>query len=130
MRQEGRGIGLANKLKAYALQDGGLDTVEANQALGFAPDLREYGLGAQILTYLGVRHMRLLTNNPKKIAGLEGYGLTLVENVPLATPPNPINARYLATKRDKLGHLLQDQAGSPAATTALPSEPRPCTSCD
>jgi 3,4-dihydroxy 2-butanone 4-phosphate synthase / GTP cyclohydrolase II len=119
MRQEGRGIGLANKLKAYRLQDEGLDTVEANQALGFAPDLREYGLGAQILTYLGVRRMRLLTNNPKKIVGLDGYGLTLEAQVPLRTLPNPVNQRYLATKRDKLGHLLDDlptPADHPAAT--------------
>ena len=111
MRQEGRGIGLANKLKAYALQDSGMDTVEANQALGFPPDLREYGLGAQILHYLGVRRMRLLTNNPKKIAGLEGYGLSVEEHVPLATAPNPVNKRYLHTKRTKLGHLLDDLGG-------------------
>jgi 3,4-dihydroxy 2-butanone 4-phosphate synthase/GTP cyclohydrolase II len=107
MRQEGRGIGLANKLKAYRLQDSGLDTVEANQALGFAPDLREYGLGAQILHYLGVRRMKLLTNNPKKIAGLHGYGLDVVDQVPLSTPPNPKNIKYLRTKRDKLGHTLE-----------------------
>jgi 3,4-dihydroxy 2-butanone 4-phosphate synthase / GTP cyclohydrolase II len=106
MRQEGRGIGLENKLKAYRLQDTGLDTVEANQALGFAPDLREYGLGAQILHYLGVRRMRLLTNNPKKIAGLHGYGLEVVDQLPLMTPPNEVNARYLRTKRDKLGHTF------------------------
>ena len=106
MRQEGRGIGLANKLEAYRLQDQGMDTVEANQALGFAPDLREYGLGAQILTYLGVRRMRLLTNNPRKIAGLEGYGLSLEGQLPLITPPNPMNAKYLRAKREKLGHLL------------------------
>jgi 3,4-dihydroxy 2-butanone 4-phosphate synthase/GTP cyclohydrolase II len=121
MRQEGRGIGLANKLKAYALQDRGMDTVEANQALGFPPDLREYGLGAQILSYLGVRQMRLLTNNPKKIAGLDGYGLAVVENVPLATPPNPINARYLATKRDKLGHSLPES--SPESSPEPPRLP-------
>jgi 3,4-dihydroxy 2-butanone 4-phosphate synthase/GTP cyclohydrolase II len=112
MRQEGRGIGLANKLKAYALQDGGMDTVEANQALGFPPDLREYGLGAQILHYLGVRRMRLLTNNPKKIAGLEGYGLSIEEHLSLETAPNPSNQRYLHTKRDKLGHLLGDLEGT------------------
>jgi 3,4-dihydroxy 2-butanone 4-phosphate synthase/GTP cyclohydrolase II len=111
MRQEGRGIGLENKLKAYRLQDQGLDTVEANQALGFAPDLREYGLGAQILRYLGVRKMRLLTNNPKKIAGLGGYGLELVDQVPLFTAPNPVNTKYLRTKRDKLGHLLEPLEG-------------------
>lgn len=108
MRQEGRGIGLANKLKAYQLQDEGLDTVEANRALGFPPDLREYGIGAQILNYLGVRQMRLLTNNPKKLAGLDGYGLSLLEQVPLATVPNPVNRRYLQTKRDQLGHLLPE----------------------
>ncbi len=106
MRQEGRGIGLGNKLKAYRLQDQGLDTVEANEKLGFAADLREYGLGAQILQYLGVRRMRLLTNNPKKIAGLHGYGLEVVDQVPLTTAPHAGNAKYLRTKRDKLGHLL------------------------
>jgi 3,4-dihydroxy 2-butanone 4-phosphate synthase/GTP cyclohydrolase II len=106
MRQEGRGIGLENKLKAYRLQDGGLDTVEANQALGFPADLREYGLGAQILQYLGVRRMRLLTNNPKKIAGLHGYGLDVVDQIPLSTRPNSNNLKYLRTKRDKLGHIL------------------------
>lgn len=106
MRQEGRGIGLAAKLKAYQLQDEGLDTVEANQALGFPPDLREYGLGAQILRYLGVRQMRLLTNNPRKIAGLEGYNLSVVDQVPIRIEPNEANAKYLRTKREKLGHLL------------------------
>jgi 3,4-dihydroxy 2-butanone 4-phosphate synthase/GTP cyclohydrolase II len=106
MRQEGRGIGLANKLKAYRLQDQGLDTVEANERLGFPADLREYGLGAQILQYLGVRRMRLLTNNPKKIAGLAGYGLELLDQIPLSTTPNAQNLRYLETKRDKLGHNL------------------------
>ncbi len=106
MRQEGRGIGLENKLKAYRLQDQGLDTVEANEKLGFAADLREYGLGAQILQYLGVRRMRLLTNNPKKIAGLAGYGLEVVDQIPLTTPPHSGNERYLATKRDKMGHIL------------------------
>jgi 3,4-dihydroxy 2-butanone 4-phosphate synthase/GTP cyclohydrolase II len=108
MRQEGRGIGLANKLKAYRLQDQGLDTVEANEKLGFAADLREYGLGAQILQYLGVRRMKLLTNNPKKIAGLAGYGLELLDQIPLSTVPNAQNLRYLETKRDKLGHSLPD----------------------
>jgi 3,4-dihydroxy 2-butanone 4-phosphate synthase/GTP cyclohydrolase II len=111
MRQEGRGIGLENKLKAYRLQDEGLDTVEANQALGFPADLREYGLGAQILHYLGVRRMRILTNNPKKIAGLHGYGLDVVDQVPLSTPPNSNNLRYLRTKRDKLGHTLHGVEG-------------------
>ena len=107
MRQEGRGIGLENKLKAYRLQDQGLDTVEANQALGFPADLREYGLGAQILRYLGVRRMKLLTNNPKKIAGLGGYGLELVAQQALTTPVNPNNIRYLRAKRDKLGHMIK-----------------------
>jgi 3,4-dihydroxy 2-butanone 4-phosphate synthase / GTP cyclohydrolase II len=108
MRQEGRGIGLENKLKAYRLQDTGLDTVEANEKLGFAADLREYGLGAQILHYLGVRKMTLLTNNPKKIAGLHGYGLEVIDQQPLTTTPNSMNLKYLRTKRDKLGHRLTD----------------------
>jgi 3,4-dihydroxy 2-butanone 4-phosphate synthase / GTP cyclohydrolase II len=106
LRQEGRGIGLAKKLAAYRLQDGGLDTVEANQALGLPVDLREYGIGAQILHYLGVRRMRLITNNPKKIHGLGGYGLEVVDQLPLETAPNPVNIKYLRTKRDKLGHTL------------------------
>ncbi|MBI5150875.1 MAG: bifunctional 3,4-dihydroxy-2-butanone-4-phosphate synthase/GTP cyclohydrolase II [Candidatus Omnitrophica bacterium] len=106
MRQEGRGIGLVNKLKAYNLQDQGLDTVEANEALGFLPDLRYYGIGAQILVDLGVKQIRLLTNNPRKIVGLEGYGLTVVERVPLQIPHNPVNKGYLKTKKDKLGHIL------------------------
>lgn len=106
MRQEGRGIGLTNKIRAYELQDSGMDTVEANVHLGFDPDPREYGIGAQILGDLGVRRMRLLTNNPVKRAGLEGYGLEVVDLVPIQIPPNEINARYLQTKRDKLGHLL------------------------
>jgi 3,4-dihydroxy 2-butanone 4-phosphate synthase/GTP cyclohydrolase II len=106
MRQEGRGIGLLNKLKAYALQDAGADTVEANRRLGFAPDLRHYGIGAQILVDLGVRKMRLLKNNPKKIVGLTAYGLSIVERVPVDVAPNDRNLDYLTTKRDKLGHLL------------------------
>ena len=107
LRQEGRGIGLANKLRAYRLQDQGLDTVEANQALGLPVDLREYGIGAQILHYLGVRRMRLLTNNPKKIHGLAGYGLQVLDQLPLETEPKPTNIHYLRTKRDKLGHTLR-----------------------
>jgi 3,4-dihydroxy 2-butanone 4-phosphate synthase / GTP cyclohydrolase II len=106
MRQEGRGIGLLNKLKAYSLQDEGLDTVEANEQLGFRADLRDYGIGAQILRDLGVGKMRLLTNNPKKIIGLTGYGLEVIERVSLEMHPNTYNERYLATKRDKLGHLI------------------------
>ncbi len=106
MRQEGRGIGLINKLKAYNLQDEGLDTVEANERLGFPMDLRRYGVGAQILRDLGVRKFRFMSNNPRKIVGLEGFGLELVEQVPLKVDPNSENSRYLRTKQDKMGHLL------------------------
>ena len=106
MRQEGRGIGLSNKLKAYELQDKGLDTVEANKALGFAPDLRDYGIGAQILVDLGIRKIRLLTKNPKKVIGLEGYGLEIVERIPLVIRPNRINRKYLRTKKEKMGHEI------------------------
>jgi 3,4-dihydroxy 2-butanone 4-phosphate synthase/GTP cyclohydrolase II len=112
--QEGRGIGLANKLKAYNLQDQGLDTAEANVRLGFKPDLRDYGIGAQILRDLGVRKMRLLTNNPKKIVGLEGYGLEVVERVPIEMPATRRNRAYLVTKRDKMGHLLTLRPPAPA----------------
>jgi 3,4-dihydroxy 2-butanone 4-phosphate synthase/GTP cyclohydrolase II len=109
MAQEGRGIGLLNKLRAYELQENGFDTVEANLELGFQPDMRDYGIGNQILADLGLSTIRILTNNPKKITGIEGFGLTVVEQVPIETTPNPQNARYLATKRDKLGHKLHHQ---------------------
>jgi len=107
MRQEGRGIGLANKIRAYALQEQGLDTVEANHALGFGADLRDYGIGAQILVDLGLKGIRLLTNNPKKIVGLEGYGLKITQCIPLETEPNSLNKHYLQTKKNKLGHILK-----------------------
>ncbi len=122
MRQEGRGIGLHNKLRAYQLQDDGLDTVEANEKLGFPPDLRWYGIGAQILVDLGVRNIRLLTNNPKKVVGLEGYGLHLVERIPIVIPPNAENQHYLDTKRTKLGHLLDPEPHTEAPETPVSHE--------
>nr|MBA3431963.1 GTP cyclohydrolase II [Actinomycetota bacterium] len=117
---EGRGIGLRHKIEAYALQDGGLDTVQANVELGFAPDARDYGVGAQILVDLGISTMRLLTNNPTKRAGLEGYGLRIVDSVPLETTPNAENIRYLQAKKDKMGHLLNSFTAS--ETHGAPSE--------
>ncbi len=119
MRQEGRGIGLHNKLRAYQLQDTGLDTVEANEKLGFPPDLRWYGIGAQILVELGIRNIRLLTNNPKKVVGLDGYGLNIVERVPIQIPPNDVNKQYLHTKLTKLDHLLQTDLLEPEAQRPL-----------
>ena len=107
MAQEGRGIGLLNKLRAYELQENGLDTVEANLELGFQPDMRDYGIGNQILADLGLSTIRILTNNPKKITGIEGFGLTVVEQVPIETAPTSENLQYLATKRDRLGHRLR-----------------------
>jgi 3,4-dihydroxy 2-butanone 4-phosphate synthase/GTP cyclohydrolase II len=112
LRQEGRGIGLKHKICAYRLQDMGLDTVEANVRLGFQPDLRDYGIGAQILVDLGIKQMRLITNNPKKIIGLQGYNLKVVERVPIEIPPNPVNKKYLLTKRDKMGHLILNHEGN------------------
>ena len=106
MHQEGRGIGLANKIKAYALQEKGKDTVEANEALGLKPDLRDYGIGAQILAHLGIRKLRLMTNNPKKIIGLKGYGLEVVERVPIIVEANRKNIAYLRAKQEKMGHML------------------------
>lgn len=119
LRQEGRGIGLINKLKAYSLQDTGLDTVEANERLGFPADLRNYGVGAQILSDLGVQRLRLITNNPRKIAGLGGYGLQVVDRVPLVMDPGTHNAAYLAVKRSKLGHLMGDGPSCPLGLTAV-----------
>jgi 3,4-dihydroxy 2-butanone 4-phosphate synthase/GTP cyclohydrolase II len=106
LRQEGRGIGLPAKIHAYKLQEEGLDTIEANEKLGYGSDLRDYGMGAQILYDLGVRKMRLLTNNPKKVIGLEGYGLEIVEQLPISLPSNPHNEKYLETKRTRMGHTL------------------------
>jgi 3,4-dihydroxy 2-butanone 4-phosphate synthase/GTP cyclohydrolase II len=123
MRQEGRGIGLANKILTYALQDEGLDTVEANVHLGFKPDERHYGVAAQILSDLGVTEVRLLTNNPAKHSGLETFGIRITERVPLEVGTNPANLRYLATKRDKMGHLL-DLGGAPATPGGAPDSER------
>ncbi len=113
MRQEGRGIGIGKKLQAYHIQDLGFDTVEANCRLGFPPDLRDYGIGAQILVDLGISTIRLLTNNPKKIIGLEGYGLSIVERVPISVVPNPDNIEYLRTKKERMGHLLEIESKTP-----------------
>ncbi|MFN9546667.1 MAG: bifunctional 3,4-dihydroxy-2-butanone-4-phosphate synthase/GTP cyclohydrolase II [Cyanobacteriota bacterium] len=121
LRQEGRGIGLVNKLRAYSLQDGGLDTVEANERLGFPADLRNYGVGAQILSDLGVRRLRLITNNPRKIAGLDGYGLCVVDRVPLVIDAGTHNAAYLSAKRLKLGHLMEPRPQAPSEAAALGS---------
>ena len=122
MRQEGRGVGLHNKLRAYALQDTGLDTVEANVQIGFPPDLRDYGIGAQILVDLGVRKIKLMTNNPRKVVGLDAFGLELVERVPIEVQPNDHNRRYLETKRDKMGHILPGMAGVPDSENATDAE--------
>jgi 3,4-dihydroxy 2-butanone 4-phosphate synthase/GTP cyclohydrolase II len=113
IQQEGRGIGIINKIRAYSLQAHGHDTVEANVLLGFPPDLRDYGIGAQILVDLGLRKIRMMTNNPRKIVALEGYGLEVVERVPLQIAPAPENTGYLRTKKEKLGHLLDDFSDDP-----------------
>ena len=122
MRQEGRGVGLHNKLRAYALQDTGLDTVEANVQIGFPPDLRDYGIGAQILVDLGVRKLKLMTNNPRKVVGLDAFGLELVERVPIEVEPNDHNRRYLQTKRDKMGHILTGTEFDPEDEAAVDTE--------
>ena len=109
LRQEGRGIGLKDKIKAYKLQQNGLDSVEANKELGHPPDLREYGIGAQILLACGVKKMTILTNNPRKIIGIEGYGLEIIDRMSLEIAPNPANEKYMSTKRDKLGHFILNE---------------------
>jgi len=123
LRQEGRGIGLLNKLKAYNLQDAGHDTVEANEKLGFKPDLRDYGIGAQILRDLGLRRLKLLTNNPKKIIALDGYGLEVSERVQLQVSAHADNIAYLTTKRDKMGHMLRMDSDSAVASQKTKGEP-------
>ncbi len=122
MRQEGRGVGLHNKLRAYALQDTGLDTVEANVQIGFPPDLRDYGIGAQILVDLGVRKLKLMTNNPRKVVGLDAFGLELAERVPIEVEPNDHNRRYLQTKRDKMGHIFTGTEFDPEGEAAVDTE--------
>ena len=106
--EEGRGIGMVNKIRAYSLQDGGADTIQANIELGFKPDLRDYGIGAQIISDLGIKRMQFMTNNPAKVKGIEGYGIEIVEWVPIPVTPNPHNERYLQTKRDKMGHIFPE----------------------
>ena len=125
IEQEGRGIGILNKIRAYALQDQGLDTVDANVQLGFAPDLRDYGLGAQVLYDLGVRRMRLMTNNPSKRAGIEGYGLEIVERLPMLATPNDSNRHYLETKRTRMGHLLHDVLADMEVAPLAPAHEQP-----
>lgn len=125
-KHEGRGIGLHNKIRAYELQDRGLDTVDANIKLGFLPDHRDYGIGAQILVDLGLKRIRLLTNNPRKMVGLQGYGLEIVERVPIIIPPNPLNARYLETKRQRMGHLLDFKTGCQSGSLGASSDDCGC----